>query len=137
MYATVSPTNGAINLFDATSVATATRSRRAACSDRSRREPAQPHARLRSFARPRLRPLLLHARTVHAAETEAAEDAPAWDKADHGDADRAAGSTLTVGSDLRQGWARISDTGGRVGGALGDRVPTACTFTFAPGEQIT
>jgi hypothetical protein len=50
-----------------------------------------------------------------------------------------AGSTLTV--EVRtfdSDGHGISDTGGRVGSTRsGIACPTACTFTFAPGEQIT
>jgi hypothetical protein len=144
VYATIAPTNGAINLFDATGV-------------RYGDEVSTGRLFLTAVGARLLNRLLglrgfapgldcgrfsLHARTVQPVTP------PKKPPTTTGGGTRPptttaptvpAGSTLTV--EVRtfdKKGARISATGGRVGSARsGISCPTACTFTFAPGEQIT
>ena len=145
VYATVSPTNGAINLFDATSVrygdevSTGRLFLTAVGASLLNRMLG-----LRSFA-PGLDcgRFSLHARTV---QPPTPPKKPPGTTSSGGTKPPTtttptvpAGSTLTVEVRTfdRKG-DRISATGGRVGSARsGIACPTACTFTFAPGEQIT
>ena len=146
VYATVSPTNGAINLFDATSV-------------RYGDEVSTGRLFLTAVGASLLNRMLglrsftsgldcgrfsLHARTVQPATPP--KKPPTTTTGGGGTKPPTtttptlpAGSTLTVEVRTfdRKG-ARISANGGRVGSARsGIACPTACTFTFAPGEQIT
>jgi hypothetical protein len=144
VYATIAPTNGAINLFDATGV-------------RYGDEVSTGRLFLTAVGARLLNRLLglrgfapgldcgrfsLHARTVQPPTppkkpptTSSGGTRPPTTTTPT----VPAGSTLTV--EVRtfdKKGNRISATGGRVGSARsGISCPTACTFTFAPGEQIT
>ncbi len=144
VYATIAPTNGAINLFDATGV------RYGDEVSTGRLFLTAVGARLlnrmlglRGFA-PGLDcgRFSLHARTVQPATppkkpptTSSGGTKPPTTTTPT----VPPGSTLTV--EVRtfdKKGTRITATGGRVGSARsGISCPTACTFTFAPGEQIT